>query len=323
MLIQAENLHVGYRSGTGTAWAVKNFSLAATYADSVGIVGESGSGKSTAALALMGLLTHRRDCVVKGDVFFEGRSLLREAPAGLRKLWGDRMSMVFQDPMSALNPVMRIEEQILELVRCHRRMDKKKARDLAITWFNDVGLPDPQNILRRYPHQLSGGQLQRVMIAMALICEPDVIFADEPTTALDLTIQSQILSILTRLCADFGVTLVLVTHDLAVVAETTRYTIVMYSGSIVEQGKTEDVLGRPQHPYTRGLIAAMPRIETGTQRLPAIAGAPMTPSAEWSGCRFAPRCPMAEEICQKSRPGMAATARENLASHAAACHFAQ
>ena len=322
MLIETRDLGVRYVSRQGAAHAVRGVNLGVDRADAIGIVGESGSGKSTAALAMMGLLHRDAGCRVSGEVVFDGQSLGALSPSSLRRIWGNRISMIFQDPQSALNPVMTIEAQVAELIARHRRHDRARSRSIVLHQFREVGLPDPEAILGRFPHQLSGGQLQRVMIAMALVCEPEVIIADEPTTALDLTIQSQILSILTRLCADRGVALILITHDLAVVAETTRRVAVMYAGALVETGRTEDVLLRPRHPYTRALIAAMPKLGETPKRLSAIAGSPMAPTVDSPGCRYAPRCLWAEGPCATAKPVLAPVAGDDGTDHAVACHYA-
>ena len=272
----------------------------------VAIVGESGCGKSMTALSLMRILPHPPARTVAGEVWIGGRDLLALAEPEMRRVRGGEIAMIFQDPMTSLNPVLSIGEQLAESIRAHRRMTRRAARTEAIELLRRVHLPDADRRLDEHPHRLSGGMRQRVMIAMALAGEPKFLLADEPTTALDVTIQGQILDLLRDLQRELGTGIVLITHDLGVVAELSDRVLVMYAGSIVEDASAVDLFRHPRHPYTRGLLAASPRFATGEDRgrepLAEIAGiVPMMHDLP-PGCAFAPRCPRVEERCRRQRP---------------------
>lgn len=300
-LLDVRDLTVSLRTGAGSAMIVDALSLTLEAGQCLGIVGESGSGKSTAALAIMGLLSDRL-IDVDGTVKLDGEDLLGMSPRRLRTHQGNDIAMIFQDPASSLNPVQRIGDQILECLLTHRRMSRKQAAELAAEALKQVGMPDPAGMMQRYPHQLSGGQRQRVMIAMAIILKPKLLIADEPTTALDLTIQAQILKLLKDLARDLNMALLLITHDLGVVSEMADTVIVLYAGRAVERGNTGDVLADPRHPYTAGLLRAHPSIDERCDRLLPIPGMPPKLWQRPSGCAFRPRCAMAQDICAVAQP---------------------
>jgi oligopeptide/dipeptide ABC transporter ATP-binding protein len=304
-----ENLTVSI----GQAPVVEDVSLAIRPGELVGLVGESGCGKSITALAVMGLLPKPAARVTSGRCLVAGVDIAKLAPAALRRLQGDRMAMIFQEPMTALNPVLSIGEQIAEPLRIHRAMGGRAAADRAVDLLALVGIPGGSRALARYPHQLSGGQRQRVMIAMALACEPRLLVADEPTTALDVTVQAQILDLIDRLRRDLGTAVLLITHDLGVVSEVADRVAVMYAGRIVETGAAETVIGRPRHRYTRALVETIPASNRPGARLPAIEGQVPPPGTRPTGCAFAPRCLAAESRCRTERPWL------DQGAHAVAC----
>jgi len=281
--------------------------------DAVGLVGESGSGKSVTWLGALGLLPPVAS--VSGQVLLQGENLLTASPERLARIRGGRIGLIFQDPVSALNPIHRVGAQVVEALRVHRDLTGGAARAEAKRLFDQVGIPDAARRLALYPHELSGGQNQRVMIAMALAGQPDLLIADEPTTALDTTIQAQILDLLDRLRRDTGMALVLISHDLSVVAELCSRIAVMYAGRIVEQAPTDALFDRPAHPYARGLLAAVPPLSGPRQRLAAIQGSVPEPWNMPPGCAFAPRCPLAAEDCDTGVPAMCAVSL----GHSAAC----
>ncbi|QMU71677.1 ABC transporter ATP-binding protein [Streptacidiphilus sp. P02-A3a] len=301
-LLQVRDLEVSFHGPRGPVPAVQGLGFDVPAGETVGIVGESGSGKSTTALALMGMLpgTGR---ITGGQVLLEGRDLVTATPADLRDLRGRRVSMIFQDPVSALNPVLSIGRHLDEALRAHGTGDRGSRRRRALELLDLVGIPDPSGRIDDHPHQFSGGQRQRVMIALALANEPAVLLADEPTTALDATVQEQILDLLDKVNRETGTAIVLITHNLGVVARSCRRTLVMYAGRIIEDGPTELILTHPQHPYTEGLLAAVPRIDapSGT-RLRGVPGIAPDPGATLSGCSFADRCGSAEDLCRSQRP---------------------
>ena len=270
------------------------FSIAAR--ESVGLVGESGCGKSVTGLAIMGLLPARA-ARVRGSIRLDGQELLGLPERAMRRVRGRRIGMIFQEPMSALDPVFTIGEQMTETLQAHFRLSLRAARDRAVAALADVGMPHPRQRLDSYPHQLSGGMRQRVMIAIALACEPELLIADEPTTALDVTIQGQILDLLQERSARLGTALLLITHDLGVVAEACSRVITMYAGQVVEAAAVGRTLAAPRHPYTSGLLRSLPRLGTPGEKLPSIGGRVPSPWAMPAGCRFAPRCRFAEARC--------------------------
>ncbi|MFJ9594010.1 dipeptide ABC transporter ATP-binding protein [Streptomyces virginiae] len=307
-LLDVRGLHVAFPLGTGTVRALRGVDFSLGAGETLGIVGESGSGKSTLALSLTRMLPGGGR-VTGGSVLLDGEDLVAAGEEALRRVRGSRIAMVFQDPMASLNPVLSIGQHLDEAMRAHGRGDRRSRRARALELLGLVGIPDPARRIDDHPHQFSGGMRQRVMIALALANEPDVLVADEPTTALDATVQDRILQLLERLNRETGTALVLVTHDIGVVARVCRRVMVMYGGTVVEDGPTERVLTLPRHPYTAGLLAAVPRLETpsGT-RLLGIPGSPPDPAAPAGGCGFAPRCPLAEDRCREQAPALTASA---------------
>jgi len=268
----------------------------------LGIVGESGCGKSVTALSIMGLLPQPPGRVAGGEILFEGRDLLKLDAAQLRELRGDRISMIFQEPMSSLNPAFTIGDQIAEVLLRHRKFSRKEAKNRAIEMLRRVRIPSPERRYDDYPHRLSGGMRQRAMIAMALACEPKLLIADEPTTALDVTIQAQILELMRSLREETGAAIILITHDLGVIAELADDVAVMYAGRIVEHASVGRLFAEPQHPYTVGLLGSVPRLHLEQDRLAAIHGQVPGPFAAGAGCRFEPRCPFAMKKCRAEDP---------------------
>jgi peptide/nickel transport system ATP-binding protein/oligopeptide transport system ATP-binding protein len=302
-LLEVRDLAVGFRrDGTGpVVRAVDGVSFSLHAGETLGLVGESGCGKSVTALSLLRLLPSPPSVRESGEALWRGRDLLSMPVEELRRVRGGKIGMVFQEPMSALSPLHRIGDQLVEAARLHLDIGKREARALALDWLRKVGLPDAEQKMDDLPHQLSGGMRQRVMLAMAMLPEPEILLADEPTTALDVTVQAQIFDLLARLRGGRTAVL-LITHDMGVVWEVCDRVHVMYAGTIVERGRREDVFARPAHPYTRGLLAAMPRLHRRTDRLPDIPGHPPAPG-EWpTGCRFAPRCPRTTDACRAAVP---------------------
>jgi peptide/nickel transport system ATP-binding protein len=290
-LLDVRGLCIDFRTPSGLQRAVDGVSFSVRPREIVGLVGESGSGKTLSMLATVGLISDP-NAMVTGSVRFAGRELVGLGTRALRPIRGAGIAMVFQDPMSAMTPVHTVGWQIAEQLRAHRPLSRRAARARAIELLDLVGIPDPRTAYGRYPHLLSGGMRQRAMIAMAISCDPALLIADEPTTALDVTVQAQILALLDRLRREFGSAVVLITHDMGVVAELADRVMVMYAGRLVERGAVAAVLGAPAHPYTRGLLAAIPPMEgPRPARLPAIPGAPPRPGDTPGGCAFAPRCP--------------------------------
>lgn len=301
-LLEVRDLRVDFRTDAGVFHAVDGVSFSLDRGRTLGIVGESGCGKSVTSLAIMRLLARPQAQVAGGEILFEGRDLNALREGEMRALRGNRIGMVFQEPMTSLNPVYTIATQIGEALRAHGVTDSREVRERTIAMLRKVGLPSPEKRADDYPHQLSGGQRQRVMIALALINEPELLIADEPTTALDVTIQAQILSLMRDLCANAGSAMMLITHDLGVVAETCDEVVVMYAGEVVEQASVADLFADAQHPYTLGLMAAVPRVDTDADRLETIPGVVPPPYLRIEGCKFASRCPLVTDACRASRP---------------------
>ena len=291
-----------FSSKKSSVTAVDDVSFDIKKGEIVGLVGESGCGKSVTSLSIMQLLKDTPGKITNGEVIFQGHNLLDASKKEMLDIRGDKMSMIFQEPMSSLNPSMRIDKQMIEGIRLHTPLTKAEARKKAADILSQVGIPDPQRVLKNYPHQLSGGMSQRVMIAMAMSCEPDLLIADEPTTALDVTIQAQILELMKKIQQDKGMSILLITHDLGVVAEMCSRVIVMYAGKIVEEAPVEILFANPTHPYTQGLIASVPKLGSGVKVLPSIPGSVPDLSAMPKGCRFAPRCKYATEKCHQEQP---------------------
>jgi oligopeptide/dipeptide ABC transporter ATP-binding protein len=295
-ILDVRDLRVELPLSRGTVHAVDGASIAVAPGEAFGLVGESGCGKSMTLRAIMGLLP-RPGQVVGGEVLFEGEDLVTAPPGRLRQIRGGSIAMIFQEPMTALNPVMRVGDQIAEAPRVHLGLSGTAARQRALDLMRRVGIPDPVRRARAYPHELSGGLRQRIMIAIALSCDPKLILCDEPTTALDVTIQDQILKLLLNLRHEFGVSVVFVTHDLAVVAETCERLAVMYAGQIVETGTVDEVFRAPRHPYTLGLLRSVPDFDSVQDSLSSIQGSPPDLVVPPPGCRFHPRCPFAQQDC--------------------------
>jgi peptide/nickel transport system ATP-binding protein len=300
-LLQIEDLHVEFDTPDGTVEAVAGVGFVVGPQETVAVVGESGSGKTVTALAVLQLLDGGR--ISRGRVLWDGTDLTSLDRRALRRIRGNEIAMIFQDPMTSLDPLYTVGHQIVEALRLHRRIDKRAARERAVELLEQVGMPDPRRRLDAYPHQLSGGQRQRVMIAIALACSPRLLIADEPTTALDVTIEAQILELLRNLQREYRSAMLLVTHDMGVVAETADRVVVFYAGQVVEQGPTADVLRDPQHPYTAALLAAVPTPDTDrAEPLAAIPGAVPPLRAMPSGCRFHTRCAQAWDECSREEP---------------------
>ena len=302
-LLEVKHLRTEFFSSKkSSVTAVDDVSFDIKKGEIVGLVGESGCGKSVTSLSIMQLLKDTPGKVTNGEVIFQGRNLLDASKKEMLDIRGDKMSMIFQEPMSSLNPSMRIDKQMIEGIRLHTPLTKAEARKKAADILSQVGIPDPQRVLKNYPHQLSGGMRQRVMIAMAMCSEPELLIADEHPTALDVTMQAQILELMKKFQQDKGMSILLITHDLGVVAEMCSRVIVMYAGKIVEEAPVEILFANPTHPYTQGLIASVPKLGSGVKVLPSIPGSVPDLSAMPKGCRFAPRCKYATEKCHQEQP---------------------
>ncbi|MCL1962195.1 MAG: ABC transporter ATP-binding protein [Desulfovibrionaceae bacterium] len=308
-MLEAHRLRVELRTRHGSAAAVRDMSFTLERGDTLGLIGESGCGKSMTALALMGLAPG--NAAVSGSLKLDGRQLIGLPDRNWQRVRGARIAMIFQEPMSALNPVHRVGAQIAEPLMLHRRLPRRQARERAIELLDRVGIPDAARRAGSFPHQFSGGQRQRIMIAMALACEPDVLVADEPTTALDATVQQQILALIGELVAERGMALILISHDIGLVARNARRLLVMYGGAVVERGAADELLSRPAHPYTRALLAARPSLAQRLEarrgaRLPTIAGAVPGLLNLPPGCPFAGRCPFTQPPCAAEAPPVTA-----------------
>ena len=302
-LLAVDGLDVRFRTDDGEVQALHGVDLQVAPGEIVGVVGESGCGKSVTASAVMGLLPTPPARIAGGSVRFDGRDVLGLSARQWRPLRGPGMAMIFQEPMTALNPVFTIGSQMRDVLRRHERLSRRAADARAADWLGRVGIPDPQGKLKAYPHQLSGGMRQRVMIAMALSCRPRLLIADEPTTALDVTIQAQVLELITGLVRAEGVAMLLITHDMGVVAETCDRVHVMYCGRVVEEAPVRDLFAAPRHPYTAGLLACLPRVTGGVgEALPTIPGRVPELHALPPGCAFADRCPNVQEDCRAAPP---------------------
>jgi peptide/nickel transport system ATP-binding protein len=317
-LLEVKDLRTYFHTDDGVVKAVDGLDFTVEKGQTLGIVGESGSGKSVTNLTIMGL-NPRRNTVSSGEALWKGEDLLTAKPSRLRDIRGNEISMIFQDPMTSLNPVQTIGKQLVEAVMLHRDVSKRTARARALDLLKAVGIPRAQTRIDDYPHQFSGGMRQRVMIAMALINDPDLLIADEPTTALDVTTQAQILSLMKRLQDDFGSAIIMITHDLGVIAEIADDVVVMYAAKIVEHANVYDLFNRPQHPYTWGLMGSLPRIDRDVERLTQIPGQPPSLLRPPNGCRFHPRCPYVMEVCKTQEPRLVPTQRDP--NHLQACHL--
>jgi oligopeptide/dipeptide ABC transporter ATP-binding protein len=301
-LLELRGLTTAFQTARGEISAIEDISFELNAGEILGIVGESGSGKSVTALTIMGLLPQPPARIAAGSVRFAGEELTTASPNRMEKIRGAGISMVFQEPMTSLNPVFTIGEQIMETVRAHERMSASAQRERAIEMLDRVGIPSAAERLNDYPHQLSGGQRQRVMIAMSLVCRPKLLIADEPTTALDVTIQAQVLNLLMDLRDELGMAIMIITHNMGVIAEVADRVLVMYAGRIVEQSPAADLFDAPQHPYTKGLLACVPTLQQDRHRLIAIPGSLPEPARRPPGCRFAPRCTYRIEACRAAIP---------------------
>jgi oligopeptide/dipeptide ABC transporter ATP-binding protein len=317
-VLEVKGLQTVFFTQSGLFRAVDDVSFHVRHGETLAIVGESGCGKSVSALSIMRLVPNPPGRIVGGAVLLEGTDLLGLDEAAMRRIRGNRVSMIFQEPMTSLNPVIRIGDQIGEAVRLHRDMSAKAARDQAVEMLRLVRIPEPKRRAQEYPHQLSGGMRQRAMIAMALACRPALLIADEPTTALDVTIQAQILSLILELQKDLGMGLILITHDLGVVAQTAQRVVVMYAGKKVEEADVETLFASPRHPYTRGLMASIPAVPTqqgkANVRLAEIPGTVPSLTALPKGCSFAPRCALAIERCRNEYPPLESYGGHHLAA---------
>ena len=316
-LLEVRGLRVSFRTDAGFVRAVDGIDLRVENDDVVGIVGESGSGKTVSMLAVMRLIRDP-NAIVEGEVLLRGRNLMGISAGEMRAIRGNEIAMIFQDPMTALTPVYTVGWQIEEQLHAHRDLSKRQARGQAIELLAEVGIPNPERRVDQYPHELSGGMRQRAMIAMALSCNPSLLIADEPTTALDVTIQAQILELMRRLRRDHGSSILIITHDMGVVSDLAERVVVMYAGSVVEEGPKREVFRSPQHPYTWGLLGSIPRVgRTRGRRLTVIPGQPPSLLDPPPGCRFAPRCAYAFPACDE-RPELLPRSAPD---HADACHL--
>lgn len=313
-ILEVKDLHVTFTTYGGTVQAVRGVDFHLDKGETLAIVGESGCGKSVTSNALMGLVPNPPGKITKGKVIFKNKDLTRLSEKKLRAIRGVDISMIFQDPMTALNPTLTIGTQLMEGLQQHRKLSNAEARERALDMMNLVGIPNPEERLKQYPHQFSGGMRQRIVIAIALICEPELLIADEPTTALDVTIQAQILELFERIQEATGVAIILITHDLGVVAKIADRVAVMYAGKIIETGTKREIYYQPEHPYTKGLLHSVPRLDI-REKLKPIEGTPPDLFSPPQGCPFSARCPFAMEVCDKLYPE--ATARSN--SHVVNC----
>jgi peptide/nickel transport system ATP-binding protein len=320
-LLEVENLQTHFRTPDGVNRAVDGVSFAVDRGETVAIVGESGCGKSVTANSILRLVPQPPGKIA-GQVRFEGADLLKLSERAMRNIRGNHISMVFQEPMTSLNPVLTVGGQIAETLRLHQRLGRKAVQERAVEMLNLVGIAEPRRRAGEYPHQLSGGMRQRVMIAIALACNPKLLIADEPTTALDVTIQAQILDLMADLKTRVGAAIILITHDLGVVAETAKRVIVMYAGRKVEEAKVTDLFRAPRHPYTQGLLAAVPRLGSSLAgadaKLAEIPGVVPSLKDRIAGCVFATRCALARDVCRQVAPAL----EEKATGHVVACHFA-
>ena len=318
-LLEVRGLRTYFLAGEAVVPAVDDVSFTLRRGERLGVVGESGSGKSVTALSIMRLIDPPAGRIVAGEVVYDGRDLLRLDERAMESVRGGEIAMVFQDPMTSLNPVFTVGSQLVETIRLHRRVGGREAREIALEALRDVQIATPARRMDEYPHQLSGGLRQRIVIAMAVACQPRLLIADEPTTALDVTTQAQILDLIYRLTEERGTAVMLITHDLGVVAGFCDTVQEMYAGRIVERGRAEDVFYRPMHPYTAGLLGCICRLDRErSDQLTQIRGAPSSLASLPSGCTFNPRCAFARDRCRVERPAL----REIEQGHLAACHFA-
>jgi peptide/nickel transport system ATP-binding protein len=317
-LLEVRDLKTHFRTDDGIVKAVDGVSFSIEKGQTLGIVGESGSGKSVTCLTIMGL-NPKRNTISSGEAIFKSQNLLTMSSSRLRDIRGNDIAMIFQDPMTSLNPVHRIGAQLVEAIQLHRDVTKKQARARALELLKAVGIPRAERRVDDYPHQFSGGMRQRVMIAMALVNDPDLLIADEPTTALDVTTQAQILKLMTDLQKDFGSAIIVITHDLGVIAEMADDVVVMYAAKIAEHAPVDNLFRRPHHPYTWGLLGSLPRLDADVERLVQIQGQPPSLLNPPRGCRFHPRCPYVMGVCKTVEPELLPAGDER--DHVQACHL--
>ena len=317
-LLEVNNLHTHFRTDDGIVKAVDGVSFTVEKGKTLGIVGESGSGKSVTCLTIMGL-NSKRTAITSGEALFKGEDLLKMGSRRLREIRGNDMAMIFQDPMTSLNPVHTIGRQLIEAILLHRDVTKKVAKARAVELLEAVGIPRARRRFDDYPHQFSGGMRQRVMIAMALVNDPDLLIADEPTTALDVTTQAQILKLMKTLQQEFGSAIIMITHDLGVVAETADDVVVMYAAKVVEKAPVAEIFNRPRMPYTWGLLGSLPRLDADVERLVQIPGQPPSLLTPPRGCRFHPRCPYVMSVCRSEEPQLVNV--PGIDDHLQACHL--
>jgi len=301
-LLEIKNLTTEFKQDKGTVTAVHNVSFDINKGEILGLVGESGCGKSVTSLSIMRLLIDTSGKITGGEVILDGKNINDVPEREMRQIRGKKMAMIFQEPMTSLNPCMRIDKQIMEAILLHNNITKKEAYERAFQVLKSVGIPDPKNTLQSFPHQLSGGMSQRVMIAMAMSCEPELLIADEPTTALDVTIQAQILELMVKIKNENNMGILMITHDLGVVARMCSRVVVMYAGRVMEEALVEELFANPLHPYTKGLIASVPKLGSNVSSLPSIPGSVPDLSVMPKGCKFAPRCGYAMDICHEEEP---------------------
>ena len=317
-LLEVNNLHTHFRTDDGIVKAVDGVSFTVEKGKTLGIVGESGCGKSVTCLTIMGL-NNKRMAITSGEALFNGEDLLKMGARRLRDIRGNDMAMIFQDPMTSLNPVHSIGRQLIEAILLHRDVTKKVAKARAVELLEAVGIPRAKRRFDDYPHQFSGGMRQRVMIAMALVNDPDLLIADEPTTALDVTTQAQILKLMKTLQQEFGSAIIMITHDLGVVAETADDVVVMYAAKVVEKAPVSEIFNRPRMPYTWGLLGSLPRLDADVERLVQIPGQPPSLLNPPRGCRFHPRCPYVMNVCRSEEPQLVNV--PGIDDHLQACHL--
>jgi oligopeptide transport system ATP-binding protein len=315
-LLEVKNLNVHFQTPEGELQAVRDLSFSLRQGETLGVVGESGSGKSQTMLAMMGLLAN--NARAEGQVLFKGDNILNLPTAQLNRVRGPRLAMVFQDPMTSLNPFLKIERQMTEVLQTHQNASRGQARAAALQMLEKLRIADPLRCFNSYPHQFSGGMRQRIMIAMALLSQPDVLIADEPTTALDVTVQAQIVALLRQLQQEHGTSIIMVTHDLGLVASLSDQVMVMYGGRVMEHAQADDIFYNTRHPYTRALLESVPRLEHADDALLAIPGMPPSLRNMPPGCPFAPRCARADNDCQHPAPLRLVT--DGAADHWFACH---
>ena len=325
-VLEVRNLRTTFRTDAGIVHAVDDVSFDVYKGKTLGIVGESGCGKSVTSLSIMRLIPNPPGEITRGEILYKNKDLLKLPISDMRKIRGNDISMIFQEPMTSLNPVFTIGNQIMESIILHQKLSKKDAYARAIDMLKLVGIPSPDKRVDDYPHQLSGGMRQRVMIAMALSCNPSVLIADEPTTALDVTIQAQILELMKKLREDLGMALILITHDLGVIAETADEVVVMYAGKVVEQGPVSEIFGNPKHPYTRGLMSSIPTfshdpsLKQKKRRLETIPGIVPSLTELPKGCRFQTRCKYVMDVCRGAEPALRQPPGARIADHRIACY---